>query len=71
MYKANKKLYAIIVLGQGKSHRMALLSKTKSDDYPNRLAWEFNDKVKKANMPSEVSAAIEMDVELDQLQLKA
>ena len=31
MYRANKKLCAIIALGQGKSHGMALLGKTKND----------------------------------------
>ncbi len=40
LYWANKKLCAIIVLGQGKSC-MAFLGKTKNDDYPNGLAWEF------------------------------
>jgi hypothetical protein len=58
------------VLGQGKSHRMALLVKTKTDDYPNGLAWEFINKAKKANKPSDASAMIEMDIELDQVQLK-
>jgi hypothetical protein len=49
MYKMNTKLRTIILLGQGKSHGMALLSKTKSDDYPypNGLAWEFMNIVKK------------------------
>ena len=32
LYKANKKLCAIIALGQGKSHGIALLGKTKNDD---------------------------------------
>jgi len=49
-YKANKKLCAIIVLGQGNSHGSALLGKTKSDDYPNGLAYEFIAKAKKANL---------------------
>ena len=35
LYKANKKLCAIIALGQGKSHGIALLGKTKSNDFPN------------------------------------
>ena len=35
LYKANKKLCTIIMLGQGKSHGIALLGKTKSDDFPN------------------------------------
>ena len=41
LYKINKKLCAIIMLGQGKGHGMALLAKTKYDNYPNGLAWEF------------------------------
>ncbi len=36
LYLASKKLCAIIMLGQGKSHGMALLGKTKNDDFPNR-----------------------------------
>ncbi len=55
LYKANKKLCAIIELGQGKSHGMAMLGKTKCDDYPNGLAWEFVVKAKKANKPSDAS----------------
>ena len=38
--KANKKLCAIIALGQSRSHGIALLGKMKSDDYPNGLAYE-------------------------------
>ena len=38
LYKANKKLCAIIALGQGKSHGIALLRKMKSDNYPDCLA---------------------------------
>ena len=38
LYWANKKLCAIIALGQGKSHGMSLLRKTKNDDYANGLA---------------------------------
>ena len=34
LYRANMKLCAIIALGQGKSHGMALLGKTKNDDFP-------------------------------------
>ena len=70
LYKANKKLCAIIALGQGKSHGIALLGKTKSEDYPNGLAYEFVAKAKKANKPSDASAMIELEAELDKLQLK-
>ncbi len=71
LYKANKKLCAIIALGQGKSHGMALLGKTKCDNYPNGLAWDFVSKAKKANKPSDVSVIIELEVKLDKLQLKS
>ena len=70
LYKANKMLCAITVLGQGKSHSIALLGKTKSDDFPNGLAHKFVVKAKKANEPSDASAMIKLEVELDKLQLK-
>jgi hypothetical protein len=69
-YKANKKLCAIIALGQGKSHGIALLGKMKNNDYPNGLAYEFVAKAKKANTPSDASTMIEMEIELERLQLK-
>ena len=49
--KADKKLCMIMALGQVKSHGMALRRKTKSDDYPNGVAWEFISKTKKAKSP--------------------
>jgi hypothetical protein len=69
LYNANK-VCAIIALGLGKSHGIALLGKTKNDDYPNRLAYEFVAKAKKANKPSDASAMIELEIELEKLQLK-
>jgi hypothetical protein len=61
----------IIVLGQGKPNGMTLLSKTKSDEYFNGIACEFMSKSKKANKPSDASMVMKLEVELDQLQLKA
>jgi predicted transport protein len=58
------------MLGQGKSHGMALLGKTKNDNFPNGLAWDFVSKAKKANKPSDASAVIGLEVELDCLQLR-
>ena len=49
---------------------MALLRKTKNDNSPNGLPWEFVEKAKKTHKPSDASTIIEMDVELDCLQLK-
>jgi hypothetical protein len=42
----------------------------KSNDFPNGLAHEFVVKAKKANKPSDASAIIKLEVELDKLQLK-
>ena len=42
----------------------------KSDDFPNGLLHEFVAKAKKANKPSDASAIIKLEVELDKLQLK-
>lgn len=49
---------------------MSLLCKTNSDDYPNGLLWEFMRRAKKVSKPSDASAVIELDVELDRPQLK-
>ena len=46
------------------------MGKTKNDDYPNGLAYEFVAKAKKANKPSDASAMIELEIELERLQLK-
>jgi len=70
LYKANKKLCAIIALGQAKSHGIALLGKTKSEDYPNGLAHEFVAKAKKAKKPSDASAMIKLEIKLEKLQSK-
>ena len=70
LYNANKKLWAIIALGQGKNHGIALLGKTKNDVYPSGLAYEFVVKAKKANKPSDASTMIELEIELERLQLK-
>jgi hypothetical protein len=70
LYKVNKKLCAIIALGQGKSHGIVLLGKTKNNDFPNGLAYEFVGKAKKANKPSDASVMIKLEIELEKLQLK-
>ena len=59
------KLSAVIALGLGKSHGIALLGKTKSDDFPNGKTWEFVSKAEKANKPSDASVVIELEVQLD------
>ena len=46
------------------------MGKTKSKDYPNGLAHKFVAKAKKANKPSDASAMIKLEIELEKLQLK-
>ena len=70
LYKTNKRLCANIALGQGKNHRIALLGKTNNNDHPNGLAYEFVVKAKKTNKPSDGSAMLELEIELERLQLK-
>ena len=60
----------IIVVGRAKSHGVAFLRKTKSDDYLNGLVWEFISKAKKADTPSDASTVIKLEAKLDKFQLK-
>ncbi len=46
------------------------MGKTKSEDFPNGLAYEFVKKAKKANKPSDASVMIELEMEPEKLQLK-
>jgi hypothetical protein len=46
---------------------MAVPSKTENENYPTRLAWEF---LRKSCKASSGSTAINIDMGLDQLQLK-
>jgi hypothetical protein len=71
LYKENTNLCAIIVPGQGKSHRMAILRKIKSNDYANRLAWELISKAMKANKPSNASTVIKLEMDLERLLLSS
>lgn len=65
LYKSSKKLCTIIVSVQGKSHGLVLRRKATNDDYPNGLAWELIEKAKNSNNPSDASAIIKLEIELD------
>jgi hypothetical protein len=69
LYKANEKLCATIALGQGKSHGIALLGEMKNNDCPNGLAYELVARPRRqtANKPSDASAMIELEIELERL----
>ena len=57
--------------GSGQESWNGSAQKDKNDDYPNGLACEFVDKATKGSKPSDASAMVEMDVELNQLRFKA
>ena len=49
MFKANKKMCTMIVLGQNKKHGRELLKKTKTVDFSCRVVYKFIEKAKKLN----------------------
>ena len=64
MCKENKKLVAIMVLGQGSDHGLTVIKKPKSTDYPSELAWRTVRMMMKRNKPKDACAEIELDAEL-------
>ena len=70
LYKANKRMCAIITLGQGSDHGLALMEKTKETDFPQGLAWKFVDAAMKKNKPNDTTAEMELDAALDKVQFR-
>ena len=70
LYKANKRICAIITLGQGSDHGLAMMEKTKSPDFPQGLAWKFVNAAMKKNKPNDTTAEMELDAALDKLQFR-
>ena len=56
LYKANKRMCAIITLGQGSDHGLTMMKKTKTPDQPNGVAWKFAEMAAKKNKPKDASA---------------
>ena len=67
LYKQNKRICAIMVLGQGSYHGLSVIQKTKTTDYPHRMAWKIVAAMKKKNKPKDAIAKIEMDGELEKI----
>ncbi len=67
LYKANKRMCAIITLGQGSDYGLALMEKTKETDFPQGLAWKFVEAAMKKNKPNDTTAEMELDAALDKL----
>jgi len=70
LFKANKRMCAIITLGQGSDHGLNMMKIMKTPDQPNGVAWEFAQIAAKKNKPKYASAEIQMDNELDNLRFK-
>ena len=61
LYKQNKRICAIMVIGQGSDHGLAVIQKMKTTDHPHWMAWKIVVAMKNKNKPKDASAKIEMD----------
>ena len=67
LYKQNKRMTAIMVLGQESDHGIAMIDNTKNDDYPSGLAYKVIQAMKVKNKPKDTSAEINLDTDLDKI----
>ena len=67
-YKANKKLCVIIMLGQKTNYGLLVISKTKSEDFPQGKAYPVLEMLRAKNKPNDVTAKIKMKKELEKVQ---
>ena len=70
LYKANKRICAIIVLGQKSDYGISVVKKTKSKDFPQGVAYRIIEILKKRNKPSDVMAEIELRNALEKVKFK-
>ena len=70
LYMANKKLCAIIMLGQKTDYGLLVISKTKSNDFPQGIAYYVLEMLKSKNKPNDVTAEIELKKELKRVQFR-
>ena len=70
LYDDNKRMAAIIVLGQQSDHGLSMMESTVTADQPHGVVHEFLTQVKIKYKPEDASAVIEMDIALEKLQMK-
>lgn len=70
LYQANKRMCAVMVLGQDSEHGLAAIQKTKSDDHPHGLAWKVKETMMAKHKPKDASAEIQLDAELNAIPFK-
>jgi hypothetical protein len=68
LYLANKRILAIMTLGMTSSHGLAVIQKTASADFPQGKAYRVVEILKQKCKPSDVSAEIELDQELEKVK---
>ena len=68
LYKANKRMTAIMTLGQSSDHGISMIERTKSDDFPSGLAYKVINAMKLKNKPKDTSAEISLDADLDKVE---
>ncbi len=68
LYNANKRMCALIVLGQDSDHGLAMMKRTSTSDNPHGNSMRFMQLAENKNKPSDASAEIEMDAELEKIK---
>ena len=71
LYKQNKRMCAVIVLGQGSDYGLSVITKTKSAGNIHGRADRFVSILEKKNKPSDAAAEIELDNDLDKLTFQS
>ena len=61
-------MVATIVLGQASDHGLVVVKKTKTTDNPSGFAWKSIDAMKKKSKPSNATAEIALDNDLDDIK---
>jgi len=70
LYKANKKVCAMLILGQESDHGLAAIEKTKTSDHPHGVAWKVVETMMAKHKPNDASAEIQLDTDLNAIQFK-
>ena len=68
LYKQNRRMCAILKLGQESDHGLAIVKKSVSVDHPNGLAWKIVQHLMDKYRPNDVAARIQMTNALKKLK---
>eukprot|EP00970_Alexandrium_tamarense_P017649 scaffold10388_cov100-Alexandrium_tamarense.AAC.1 len=68
LYKQNRRMCAILKLGQESDHGLAIVKKSVSVDHPNGLAWKIVKHLTDKYRPNDVAARIQMTNALKKLK---